>query len=53
MTYIHSMYTIVETPTFVAESEKLWSDEERMEFFLWLAANPEAGEVIPDSGGCR
>jgi hypothetical protein len=22
-------------------------------FFSWLAANPEAGEAIPGSGGCR
>jgi hypothetical protein len=31
----------------------LWSEEERLEFFTWLAANPEAGAVIPGSGGCR
>lgn len=47
------MYTFVETPTFVAEAERLWSEEERLEFFAWLAANPEAGDVIPGSGGCR
>jgi hypothetical protein len=47
------MYTFVETPTFVAEAERLWSEEERLEFFAWLAANPEVGDVIPGSGGCR
>ena len=47
------MYTIAETPTFVADANKLWSEEERMEFFVWLAASPEAGDVIPESGGCR
>ena len=47
------MYTFVETPTFVAEADKLWSEEERLEFFTWLAANPEAGNVISQSGGCR
>lgn len=47
------MYTIAETPTFVADADKLWSEEERMEFFVWLAASPEAGDVIPESGGCR
>jgi len=47
------MYTLVETPTFVAEADRLWSEEERLEFFAWLAANPEAGAVIPGSGGCR
>jgi hypothetical protein len=47
------MYTFVETPTFVAEADKLWTEDERLEFFAWLAGNPEAGAVIPRSGGCR
>lgn len=47
------MYTIAETPTFVADADKLWTETERMEFFVWLAANPEAGDVVPKSGGCR
>lgn len=47
------MYTIVETPTFVADAKDLWSEEERGAFCGWLATNPEAGEVIPGSGGCR
>ena len=47
------MYTFVETPTFVAEAERLWSEDERLEFFAWLASNPEAGDVIRVSGGCR
>jgi len=33
------MYTIAETPTFVADADKLWSKTERMEFVVWLAAN--------------
>jgi len=32
---------------------KLWSTEERLEFFGWIAGEPEAGAVIKDSGGCR
>lgn len=47
------MYTIVETPTFASDAKKLWSEEERGAFCAWLAANPEAGDVIPGSGGCR
>lgn len=47
------MYTFIETPTFVAEAGKLWTEDERLEFFAWLAGNPEAGAVIPGSGGCR
>lgn len=47
------MLTIYETPTFVAEAAKLWSTEERLEFFAWIANDPNAGTVIPESGGCR
>jgi len=31
----------------------VWSDAERIEFINWIANNPEAGDVIPGSGGCR
>lgn len=47
------MYTIAETPTFAADADKLWSEQERLEFFTWLAGNPEAGDILAESGGCR
>jgi hypothetical protein len=47
------MFTIFETPTFVAEAAKIWSVDERLEFFAWMASEPEAGVVIAGSGGCR
>jgi hypothetical protein len=47
------MLSIYETPTFVAEARKIWSDEERLEFFAWIASEPEVGAVVPRSGGCR
>jgi hypothetical protein len=47
------MLTIYETPTFVAEAARIWTTEERLEFFAWIAADPEAGVVVPGSGGCR
>ncbi len=47
------MLTIYETPTFVAEAAKVWSTEERLEFFAWIGNEPDAGAVIKDSGGCR
>lgn len=47
------MFTIVETPTFVAEARRYWSDDDRLAFCTWIAANPDAGDVIPGSGGCR
>ena len=31
----------------------VWSDEERGDFVDYIAANPEAGDVIPDTGGVR
>jgi hypothetical protein len=45
--------SIYETPTFAAEAANIWSDEERSEFFAWIANEPESGAVIPQSGGCR
>lgn len=47
------MLVIAETPTFAAAVDKLWSEDERLAFFAWLAATPEAGDVIRNSGGCR
>jgi hypothetical protein len=47
------VYTIIETPTFHDDAQKIWYEEERGAFCSWLAANPEAGRVIPGSGGCR
>jgi|SRR5690554_3236348 len=47
------MYTIIETPTFQHDADKIWTEEERGAFCAWLASNPEVGDVIPGSGGCR
>ena len=47
------MLSIYETPTFVAEAAKIWSVDERLEFFAWLANNADAGTVVKGSGGCR
>ena len=38
---------------FVDEAAKLWSTDERLAFFSWIANEPEAGSVIAGSGGCR
>lgn len=32
---------------------QIWSTHERLEFFTAIAADPDLGEVIPGSGGCR
>jgi hypothetical protein len=47
------MRTVIETPTFQRQADKLWSEDERLEFFAWLASNPLAGDVIPGANGAR
>jgi hypothetical protein len=47
------MYTIAETELFMHDAKTLWSESERGEFCAWLAQNPDAGDVIQKSGGCR
>lgn len=47
------MYTIIETPLFAADAKSIWQEDERGEFCAWLAQHPEAGDVIPRTGGCR
>ena len=40
------MLTIYETPTFVAEAARLWSTEERLEFFAWVARDTILGHIL-------
>ena len=47
------MYTVIETPLFTSMAKDIWREDERASFCVWLAKNPEAGDVIPGSGGCR
>ena len=47
------MLTIIESPLFTKLWPDYWSEEERGEFATFVASNPEAGDVIPGSGGCR
>ena len=47
------LITVAETPVFVRQAREVWSEEERDEFVLYIAGNPEAGAVIPDTGGVR
>jgi len=44
---------VVETPTFIKNAGKEWSVDERLEFITWIAANAEAGDVIPGADGVR
>lgn len=45
--------TVVETPRFLREAASLLSESEREEFVSFVAANPEAGDIIPATGGIR
>jgi len=45
------MHTVIETPTFARQADKIWSESERLDFISWLARNPLAGDVIPDAEG--
>jgi len=47
------MMTFIEHPLFTRRITELLSDEEYREFQSDLAANPEAGNVIPGLGGLR
>ena len=47
------MRTVAETPIFQRYADDVWSGAERDDFINFIAANPEAGAVIRNSGGCR
>ena len=53
MAYSRGVLTIIESPLFTRLWPDYWSAEGHLEFATYLAANPEAGDVIPHSGGCR
>jgi len=42
--------TVVETLQFMRQAEEVWTGDERLEF---IARNPESGDVIPETSGCR
>ena len=47
------MYTVSETEVFQKYAAAVWTDADRTEFINWIAANPLAGDVVPDTNGCR
>jgi hypothetical protein len=53
MGYTSAVFTVVETPTFIRRAERLLSDDERGDLIDFLAFNPTAGDLIPDTGGIR
>jgi hypothetical protein len=45
--------TVVETAEFLKQAARLMSDAEREALVAFLGANPEAGEIMPETGGVR
>jgi len=45
--------TVAETPLFARQAGSIWNEQEREEFVNYIARNPEAGDVIPETGGVR
>ena len=53
MEYNRIVQTVVETPTYLAIANKLFSEEERADIVALVAADPESGDVIRGTGGFR
>ncbi len=47
------LITVAETPLFMRQAAAVWDDAEREGFIEFIARNPEAGDVIPETGGVR
>ena len=45
--------SVIETPQFLRQAEDVWTEDERTGFIDFIARNPEAGDVIPGTGGVR
>ena len=45
--------TVVETPFFLRKAATLLAEDERSELVTFLGGNPEAGAVVPETGGVR
>jgi hypothetical protein len=47
------MLTVVETLLFQKQWPMYWTEQERGEFAAYIAESPDAGVVVPESGGIR
>ena len=47
------MLTVVETLLFQKQWPLYWSEEQQGEFAAYIAEYPDAGDVVPESGGIR
>ena len=44
---------MAETPLFSRQAREVWDDSELEAFIDFIARNPEAGDMIPETGGVR
>ena len=47
------MLTVIETPLFQKQWPLYWTGDERGSFAAYIAERPDAGDVVPNSGGLR
>jgi hypothetical protein len=48
------MHTVIETPAFLASAaDERIGEDEREAIVSYMAANPDAGDVMPGTGGAR
>jgi hypothetical protein len=47
------MLTVIETSIFSRIWSDYWSQAEHDDFITHIAHNPDSGDIIPNSGGCR
>ncbi|MFT3816139.1 MAG: DNA-binding protein [Rubrivivax sp.] len=47
------MRTVIETREFQKQADAIWDEDERESFIDYIAANPDAGDVIPETDGAR
>lgn len=47
------MQTVVETPSFARQADKLLDEDAKQELIEFLAENPLSGDEIPETGGVR
>ena len=45
--------TVVETERFLKDVESLMPDADREKLVAFVGANPEAGKIVPETGGVR
>ena len=45
--------TVIESDAFIVSAERIMSEQSRSELVMFVAADPEAGDIIPETGGVR